>query len=84
MTQSPPSPQSRLEAANVSGSDWFKTAVFYEVLVRSFKDSNGDGVGGLPVADPDLVLLRVEVLLAARPDGDVLEQLVAGVHPPAR
>ena len=25
--------------------DWFKTAVFYEVLVRSFKDSNGDGVG---------------------------------------
>ena len=26
-------------------TDWFKTAVFYEVLVRSFKDSNGDGVG---------------------------------------
>ena len=25
--------------------DWFKTAVFYEVLVRSFSDSNGDGVG---------------------------------------
>ena len=25
--------------------DWFKSAVFYEVLVRSFKDSNGDGVG---------------------------------------
>src|SRR5512145_1402147 len=25
--------------------DWFKKAVFYEVLVRSFKDSNGDGVG---------------------------------------
>jgi maltose alpha-D-glucosyltransferase/alpha-amylase len=24
---------------------WFKTAVFYEVLVRSFKDSNGDGCG---------------------------------------
>jgi maltose alpha-D-glucosyltransferase/alpha-amylase len=24
---------------------WFKRAVFYEVLVRSFKDSNGDGVG---------------------------------------
>lgn len=26
-------------------SEWFKTSVFYEVLVRSFADSNGDGVG---------------------------------------
>jgi maltose alpha-D-glucosyltransferase/alpha-amylase len=24
---------------------WFKRAVFYEVLVRAFQDSNGDGVG---------------------------------------
>ncbi len=27
--------------------DWFKRAVFYEVLVRSFQDSDGDGVGDL-------------------------------------
>ena len=27
--------------------EWFKRAVFYEVLVRSFQDSNGDGVGDL-------------------------------------
>jgi maltose alpha-D-glucosyltransferase/alpha-amylase len=27
--------------------DWFKRAVFYEVLVRSFRDSDGDGVGDL-------------------------------------
>jgi maltose alpha-D-glucosyltransferase/alpha-amylase len=27
--------------------DWFKRAVFYEVLVRSFRDSSGDGVGDL-------------------------------------
>jgi maltose alpha-D-glucosyltransferase/alpha-amylase len=26
---------------------WYKRAVFYEVLVRSFKDSNGDGNGDL-------------------------------------
>lgn len=25
--------------------DWWKTAVFYEIFVRSFKDSNGDGIG---------------------------------------
>jgi maltose alpha-D-glucosyltransferase / alpha-amylase len=32
-----------------AGTDpyWFKRAVFYEVLVRSFKDSEGDGVGDL-------------------------------------
>jgi maltose alpha-D-glucosyltransferase / alpha-amylase len=28
--------------------EWFKRAVFYEVLVRSFLDSNGDGIGDLP------------------------------------
>jgi maltose alpha-D-glucosyltransferase / alpha-amylase len=27
--------------------DWFKTAVFYEVLVRAFNDSNHDGIGDL-------------------------------------
>src|SRR6266568_1975337 len=26
---------------------WFKGAVFYEVLVRAFSDSNGDGTGDL-------------------------------------
>ena len=26
-------------------TEWFKTAVFYEVLVRSFRDANGDGTG---------------------------------------
>ena len=28
-----------------AADDWFKTAVFYEVLVRSFRDSDGDGIG---------------------------------------
>ncbi len=27
--------------------EWFKRAVFYEVLVRGFADSNADGVGDL-------------------------------------
>jgi maltose alpha-D-glucosyltransferase / alpha-amylase len=29
-------------------ADWHQRAVFYEVIVRSFADSNGDGVGDLP------------------------------------
>ena len=32
-------------AGEAHRAEWFKTAVFYEVLVRSFRDSNGDGTG---------------------------------------
>ncbi|MBN1262516.1 MAG: maltose alpha-D-glucosyltransferase [Anaerolineae bacterium] len=28
-------------------TDWYKDAVFYEVFVRAFADSNGDGIGDL-------------------------------------
>ena len=28
--------------------DWFRTSVFYEALLRSFADSDGDGVGDIP------------------------------------
>ncbi len=34
-----------VEEASRPQPDWFKTAVFYEVLVRSFRDSNADGTG---------------------------------------
>ncbi len=33
--------------ASLPERDWYHHAVFYEVLVRSFLDSNGDGVGDL-------------------------------------
>ena len=33
--------------------DWFKRAVFYEVLVRSFFDSDADGLGDLPALGMD-------------------------------
>lgn len=32
----------------LSGPDWFRHAVFYEVYVRSLQDSDGDGIGDLP------------------------------------
>jgi maltose alpha-D-glucosyltransferase/alpha-amylase len=28
--------------------DWYKNAIFYEVFVRAFADSKGDGIGDLP------------------------------------
>jgi maltose alpha-D-glucosyltransferase/alpha-amylase len=37
---------------------WFKTAIFYELSVRSFYDSNGDGIGDLPGATEKLDYLQ--------------------------
>lgn len=34
-------------AIDTTNTDWFRTAVFYEVMVRSFADSDGDGIGDL-------------------------------------
>jgi maltose alpha-D-glucosyltransferase/alpha-amylase len=30
-----------------SGADWYKDAIFYELRIRSFFDSNGDGIGDI-------------------------------------
>ncbi|MGW5646080.1 maltose alpha-D-glucosyltransferase [Saccharopolyspora sp. NPDC003752] len=49
--RAPELPRSGSEAAPTGAlpddPEWYKTAVFYEVLVRSFFDSNDDGVGDL-------------------------------------
>jgi glycosidase len=37
-----------VEIAPPAGNQWYQHAVFYEVFVRSFQDSNGDGKGDLP------------------------------------
>lgn len=47
----PTSPSAEQEASAaklLEGPDWYRHAVFYEVYVRSFQDSNGDGIGDLP------------------------------------
>ncbi len=43
-----PTPDQEAKAqALLTGPDWYRHAVFYEVYVRSFQDSNGDGIGDL-------------------------------------
>ena len=55
---------------------------FSRRIAFSFPTSGRSGPSSVRLLH--LVLLRVEVLLAARPHRDVLEVLVAGVHPVAR
>ena len=33
---------------SVSAAEWYKSAVFYELSVRTFADGNGDGKGDFP------------------------------------
>ncbi len=38
----------QVDSALPGGTDWWRTAVIYQVFLRSFADGNGDGVGDLP------------------------------------
>ncbi|MDO8362974.1 MAG: alpha-amylase family glycosyl hydrolase [Actinomycetota bacterium] len=52
-------------AQRLTGSDWWRGAVGYEIYVRSFQDSNGDGVGdlgGITARLPYLAALGVDVV----------------------
>jgi len=40
-----PRPRARRGARPPTAPDWYKDAVIYEVHVRAFRDSNGDGIG---------------------------------------
>src|SRR5215204_438079 len=45
-------------AERESDLEWWRSAVFYEIYVRSFADSNGDGLGDLPGIRSRLPYLR--------------------------
>lgn len=71
-TATNPDPEAKLEPAPtrpsaeraaaaerlLTGPDWYRHAVFYEVNVRSFQDSDGDGIGDLPGLTSRLDYLR--------------------------
>jgi alpha-amylase len=50
VTQSTPTPlseptQTQIVSQGTEGFRWWNDAIFYEIFVRSFRDSNGDGIG---------------------------------------
>jgi glycosidase len=52
-----------VELAPAAGDEWYRHAVFYEIFVRSFQDSNGDGKGDLPG-----LISRLDYLNDGNPD----------------
>ncbi|MFY0528244.1 alpha-amylase family glycosyl hydrolase [Archangium gephyra] len=52
-----------VELAAPAGDEWYRHAVFYEIFVRSFQDSNGDGKGDLPG-----LISRLDYLNDGNPD----------------
>ncbi|MBD0329227.1 MAG: alpha-amylase [Thermoleophilia bacterium] len=51
-------PDRLLPRSAVGVSEWWRDAVFYEIYVRSFADSDGDGLGDLPGIRARLPYLR--------------------------
>jgi maltose alpha-D-glucosyltransferase / alpha-amylase len=57
-TRSAPAPAAEPRQYFEANQLWFKTVIFYELSVRSFYDSNGDGIGDLPGATEKLDYLQ--------------------------
>ena len=56
---------------------WWREAVFYEIYVRSFRDSDGDGVGDLPG-----IIERLDYLNDGTPDSLGVDALwLTPIHP---
>lgn len=53
-----------LDATEPVGDEWWRGAMFYEVYLRSFQDSDGDGIGDLPG-----LISRLDYIKALNVDG---------------
>ncbi len=53
-----PEPPMSVRRFDLRAPAWFRRVVFYELPVRTFRDSNGDGIGDLPGVVEKLDYLR--------------------------
>src|ERR687895_1552295 len=56
--EAPARARSEMRWRRVSSAAWWRSAVIYEIYVRSFADSDGDGLGDLPGIRARLPYLR--------------------------
>lgn len=57
--------ESLVDIENIESNEWWNDAVFYEIFVRSFYDSNGDGIGDLRG-----IIEKLDYLNDGNPDTD--------------
>jgi len=67
--------------AGPTPADWYKDAIIYEVHVRAFQDSNGDGIGdfkGSAEIEPGLTTVRLPAKRIGRGAADMIAALIDG------